>query len=65
MTQRPALNQGHTSAPYFSLAPGAWVPYACTWDPETGEFRGVEGSRGFDTYREAWRRAGSLSLDNA
>jgi hypothetical protein len=61
VTQRPALNQGQTRAPYFSLARGAWVPYAFTWDASSGEFRGVEGPRGFDTYREAVeaRRAGS------
>ena len=40
-------------APYFSLARAAWIPYALTWDPETGEFHGVEGPRGFATYREA------------
>jgi hypothetical protein len=45
--------RGHVAAPYFSLAVGEWIPYAFTWDPETGEFRGVEGPRGFDTYREA------------
>ena len=27
--------------------------YACTWDPTCGEFRGVEGPRGFASYREA------------
>ena len=45
--------RGPTPAPYFCLALAAWVPYALTWDPETGAMRGVEGPRGFDTYREA------------
>ena len=40
-----------TLAPYFSLARGEWIPYAVTWDDRTGEFRGVEGPRGFATYR--------------
>jgi hypothetical protein len=42
-----------TPAPFFSLAQAAWIPYAITWDPETGELHGVEGPRGFATYREA------------
>jgi hypothetical protein len=42
-----------TAAPFFSLARAAWIPYALTWDTESGDFRGVEGPRGFDTYREA------------
>jgi hypothetical protein len=29
------------------------IPDAFTSDPETGELRGVEGPRGFDTYRGA------------
>jgi hypothetical protein len=40
-------------APFFCLARAAWMPYACTWDAETGALRGVEGPRGFATYREA------------
>jgi hypothetical protein len=47
-------------APYFSLARAAWIPYALAWDPETGAFRGVEGPRGFDTYREAVEAVDSL-----
>ena len=46
--QRPT-----TAAPFFSLARAAWIPYALTWNPETGELRGVEGPRGFASYREA------------
>jgi hypothetical protein len=45
--------RGPTSAPYFSLARAAWIRYALTWNPETGEIRGVEGPRGFATYCEA------------
>jgi hypothetical protein len=40
-------------APYFSLARGEWIPYVVTWDALTGEFRRVEGPRGFASYREA------------
>ena len=40
-------------APFFCLVRAAWMPYALTWDAETGAFRGVEGPRGFATYREA------------
>ena len=49
-------------APFFSLARGEWMPYVFSWDRETREFHGVEGPRGFASYREAveWRRAGSL-----
>jgi hypothetical protein len=42
-----------TAAPFFCPARAAWIPYALTWDPKTGELHGVEGPRGFDTYREA------------
>ena len=43
-----------TIAPFFSLARAAWIiPYALTWDARTGEYRGVEGPRGFASYREA------------
>ncbi len=45
--------RGQRVAPFFSFALAAWIPYALTWDPETGALRGVEGPRGFDTYREA------------
>lgn len=44
---------GQRVAPFFSLSRGARIPYALTWDPETGEFRGAEGPRGFASYREA------------
>ena len=57
--------RGPTPAPYFSLADGAWIPYALTWDPETGAFRGVEGRRGFGTYCEAVERAGFWSRPGA
>jgi hypothetical protein len=40
-------------APFFSLTRADWIPYALTWDPETGAVRGVEGPRGFASYREA------------
>ena len=53
-------HRGPAAAPYFSLARGAWIPYALTWDPETGEFRGVEGPRGFASYREAVEASRSL-----
>src|SRR5580765_4008384 len=52
-------------APYFSLARGEWVPYVLTWDAETGEFRGVEGPRGFATYREALEASRFLTLTTA
>jgi hypothetical protein len=42
-----------TAATFFCLTRDAWTPYALTWDAESGEFRGVEGPRGFATYREA------------
>jgi hypothetical protein len=40
-------------APFFARPRGAWIRYACTRDPEAGECRGVEGPRGFASYREA------------
>jgi hypothetical protein len=40
-------------APYFSLARALWIPAALAWDAQTGEYRRVEGPRGFETYREA------------
>jgi hypothetical protein len=52
-------------APFFALARAAWMPYALTWDPETGELRGVEGPRGFASYREAVEASRFLSLDSA
>ena len=58
-----------TAAPYFSLVRGAWIPYTITWDEQTGEYRSVEGPRGFASYREAvqasrFLRPG-LALDRA
>jgi hypothetical protein len=55
-----------TPAPRFSLLRAAWMPYALTWNPETGALRGVEGPRGFATYREAMEASRFLrcSLDN-
>jgi hypothetical protein len=50
-----------TPAPFFSLARAAWIPFVLIWDPETGEFRGVEGPQGFDTRPEA--REASRFLD--
>lgn len=47
-----ATQRGPTPVPFFCLARAAWMPYAVTWDPESGEFRGVEGPRGFNTRRE-------------
>jgi hypothetical protein len=49
----PVYDVPMTAAPYFSLARAAWIAYAVTWDPETGALRGVEGPRGFASYREA------------
>lgn len=40
-----------TVALHFSLARGTWIPYVVAWDPATGEFRRVEGPRGFAGYR--------------
>jgi hypothetical protein len=57
-----ATQRAPTPAPYFSLADGAWMPYACTWDAETGAFRGVEGPRGFASYREAMEASRFLAL---
>jgi len=37
--------RGPTPAPFFCLTRAAWIPYALTWDPESGEFRGVESPR--------------------
>jgi hypothetical protein len=48
-----ALARPITPAPFYSLALAAWIPYALTWDPETGALRGIEGPRGFGSYREA------------
>ena len=45
--------RGPTVAPFYSLARGVWIPYALTWDAESGAFRRVEGPCGFASYREA------------
>jgi hypothetical protein len=45
------------AAPFYSLARGAWVPYALRWDAETGEFHGIEGPVGLGQRREI-RNAG-------
>ena len=52
--RRPARSRDHGQAvvPFFCLERAASIPYTFTWDPETVEFRGVEGPR-FTTYREA------------
>jgi hypothetical protein len=50
-------------APFFCLARGAWMPYALTWDAESGEFRGVEGPHGFASSREAVQASRFLTLD--
>jgi hypothetical protein len=56
-----ALARPITPAPFFSFALAAWIPYAVTWDSETGGFRGVEGPRGFASYREAVEASRFLS----
>ena len=45
-SRRLALSRDHGQAvaPFFCLARAAWIPYALTWDPETGAFRGVRGA---------------------
>jgi hypothetical protein len=57
-----ALGPHVTPAPFFCLTRAAWIPYALAWNPETGEVRGVEGPRGFDTYRAAVEASRSLTL---
>ena len=70
MPHHPETLPGYASgspplpAPYFSLALAAWIPYALTWDRETGAFRGVEGPRGFARYRDAAEASRFLTLDN-
>ncbi len=54
--------RANTAAPYFCLARAAWMPYAITWDPETGALRGVEGPRGFASYHEAVEASRFLGL---
>jgi hypothetical protein len=49
-------------APFFSLARAAWIPYALTWDPETGALCGADGPRGFASYREAVEASRFLAL---
>jgi hypothetical protein len=45
--------RGQRVAPFFSLSRAARIPFVLIRNPETGEFRGVEGPRGFASYREA------------
>ena len=61
MTARTRTTADHR--PFFSLARDAWIPYALTWDPETGALCGVEGPRGFPSYREAVEASRFLTLD--
>jgi hypothetical protein len=42
---------------YFSLS-RAWIPCVFAWDPETGEFRRVEGPEGFTTSETSRRVVG-------
>jgi hypothetical protein len=44
--------RGQRVTPFFCLARAAWIPYALTWDPETGAMRGAKDPHGFDSYRE-------------
>jgi hypothetical protein len=45
--------RGQRVAPFFPLSRAAWIPHAFIWNSETGAVRGVEGPRGFASYREA------------
>lgn len=56
-----ALARPITPALFFCLALAAWIPYAFTWDAKTGALRGVEGPRGFASYREAVEASRSLT----
>jgi hypothetical protein len=47
----------------FSRA--AWLPCVITWDPETSEFRRVEGPEGFTTWEEADEASGFLGRGHA
>jgi hypothetical protein len=51
----PASTRDHRGAvaPFFCLVRAAWIPYALTWEPETGAIRSAEGPRAFASYREA------------
>jgi hypothetical protein len=53
------------AAPFFCLARAAWIPYALTWNPETGALRGVEGPRGFASDREAAEASRFLRSESA
>ena len=44
---------GSGHPPDFDPARRAWIPYVVRWAPETGEFTGTEGQRGFATWQEA------------
>jgi hypothetical protein len=52
--------RGQRVAPFFCLARAAWIPYALTWDPETGAFHGVEARSGSTPTARRWRRADFL-----
>jgi hypothetical protein len=60
----PRYDRPTPPAPFFSLAFAPWIPCALIWDLRTGEFRGVEGPRGFAGYREAVEASRFLTLDN-
>jgi hypothetical protein len=48
--------RGPTPAPFFSLADGAWIPYAWTWDPETGDCIATSGERpSFEASSAVWQ----------
>jgi hypothetical protein len=49
----PSCDGPTTVASFFCLARAAWIPYALTWDPDTGAFRSAAGPSGFASYREA------------
>jgi hypothetical protein len=51
--RKVALARPITPAPFFCLARATWIPYALAWDPESAQFRAVEGSRGFASDRAA------------
>ena len=49
-------------APFFSLARGVWIPYALTWNEQSGEFRRVRAGAGSPATARRWRRAGFSDL---
>jgi hypothetical protein len=62
VSRYPHADETRTIAPFFSLTRAAWIPYALTWEPETGEFRRVEGPHGFASYRAAVEASRFLSV---